>query len=173
MTDPITLSLGSFFVSGNKIHVSDPCYDYPCSGAVTIDNVLSGEYLACLSLYDMATWGIRSANLSIHHINHKNIVPNICADCLIGVDSGQAGFFDDAYYQQNQGGDFGDLDTFFGLACSLTLSNNRGGIMQDKGVVSDTGFGDGSYPLYIGKNVDGKIVAASIIFIDDEELEDF
>lgn len=173
MAIPIFLPLGSFFVSGNKIHVSDPCYDYPCSSAVTIDNVLSGEYFASLTLYDMENWGIRSTNLSIRHAKHKNIAPNICTDCLIGVDSGQAGFFDDAYYQQNQGGDFGDLDTFFGLACSLTLSNNRGGIMRDHGVVSDTGFGDGSYPLYIGKNVDGKIVAASIIFIDDEELEDF
>lgn len=173
MAIPTILPLGSFFVTGNKIHVSDPCYDYHCTGAVTIDNVLSGEYFAFLSLYDMATWGIRSASLSICHVKHKNVAPNICADCLIGVDSGQAGFFDDEYYQQNQGGDFGDINTFFELACSLTLSNNRGGIMQDHGVVSETGFGDGFYPLYIGKNADGNIVAASICFIDDDELEEF
>ena len=171
MAIPILLPLGSFKVTGNKIHVSDPCYDYHCSGAITIDNVLSGEYFASIALYDMAAWGTRSACLSIRHTKHKNILPNICTDCVIGVDSGQAGFFDDAYYQQNQGGEFGDLNTFFGLACSLTLSKNRGGIMQDHGVVSATGFGDGSYPLYIGKNADGKIVAASISFIDDDELE--
>ena len=165
------ISLGSFYVTGNKIHVSDPCCDYDSVCAAKIVNALLGKYLAKITLYDMATWGIRVANLSICHANHKNVIPNICTDCVIGVDSGQAGFFDDAYYQQNQGGEFGDLNTFFGLACSLTLSKNRGGIMQDHGVVSATGFGDGSYPLYIGKNADGKIVAASISFIDDDELE--
>ena len=60
----------------------------------------------------------------------------------------------------------------FWLACSLTLSKNRGGIMLDKGVISESGFGDGSYSLYIGKNEAGKIVSASIIFIADDELEE-
>ena len=40
----ITSTLGSFFITGNKIHVSDPCYDYACSGAFTLDNALSGKY---------------------------------------------------------------------------------------------------------------------------------
>lgn len=167
-----SISLGSFFVTGNKIHVSDPCYDYDSPGSATIANVLSGEYLAKLTLYNMANWGTRVARLSIYHANHKNIVPNICTDCVISVDSGQAGFFDDDYYKENQGGDFGNITTLFGLACSLTLSKNRGGIMLDKGVVSETGFGDGSYSLYIGKNEAGKIVSASIIFIADDELEE-
>ena len=171
MANPI--SLGSFFVTGNKIHVSDPCYDYDSVGAAKIVNALPGEYLTKLTLYNMAIWGTRVARLSICHVNHKNVVPNICTDCVIAVDSGQAGFFDDDYYKENQGGNFGDITTLFGLACSLTLSKNRGGIMLDKGVVAETGFGDGSYSLYIGKNEKGKIVSASIIFIADDELEDF
>ena len=164
--------LGSFYVTGNKIHVSDPCCDYDSVCAAKIVNALSGKYFAKLTLYDMATWGIRVANLSIYHANHKNVVPNICTDCVIGVDNGQAGFFNDDYYAENQGGDFGDISTLFGLACSLTMSKNHGGIMQEKGVVSETGFGDGSYSLYVGKNKAGKIVSASIIFIADDELEE-
>ena len=170
MANPI--SLGSFFVTGNKIHVSDPCYDYDSLGSATIVNVLSGEYLAKLTLYNMENWGSRVSKLSICHVNHKNIVPNTCTDCVITVDSGQAGFFDDDYYKENQGGNFGDISTLFGLACSLTLSKNRGGILLNKGVVSETGFGDGSYSLYIGKNKAGKIVSASIIFIVDDGLEE-
>ena len=170
MANPI--SLGSFFVTGNKIHVSDPCYDYDSPDSATIGNALSGEYLAKLTLYNMTTWSTRVARLSIYHANHKNIVPNICTECVITVDSGQAGFFDDDYYKENQGGDFGDISTLFGLACSLTLPKNCSGILLDKGVVSETGLGDGSYYLYTGKNKKGKIVSASIIFIADDELEE-
>ena len=169
----ITSTLGSFIITGNKIHVSDPCYDYACSGAVTLTNVLSGKYFATLVKHNLDIWDIRVSRLTIQHVDYKNIVPDIYSGYEIAVDSGQAGFFDDYYYQQNQGGDFGDITTLFGLACSLTLSKNQGGIMLNKGVVSETGFGDGCYSLFIAKNDDGKIVAASIIFITDEELEEF
>ena len=169
----ITSTLGSFQVTGDKIHVSDPCYDYACSGAVTLNNVLPGEYVAKLTFHKVDIWGTRISKLSIHHVNYDDITPDILLPDYVAVDSGQAGFFDDDYYQQNQGGDFGDISTLFGLACSLTLSKNHGGIMLDKGVVSETGFGDGCYPLFIAKNNDGKIVAASIIFISESELEEF
>lgn len=169
----ITSTLGSFIITGNKIHVSDPCYDYNCPGAVTIDNVLSGRYLATLLKHNLDIWETRVCRLTIEHEDYKDIVPDIFSGYEIAVDSGQAGFFDDYYYQYNQGGDFGDINTLFGLACSLTLSKNRGGIMLDKGVVSETGFGDGCYPLFIAKNHEGKIVASSIIFISEQELEEF
>ena len=169
----ITSTLGFFLITGNKIHVSDPCYDYACSGAVTLTNALSGRYLATLVKHNLDIWDTRVCSLAIQHEDYKDIVPDIFSGYKIAVDSGQAGFFDDDYYQQNQGGDFGDITTLFGLACSLTLSKNHGGILQDKGVVSETGFGDGYYSLFIGKNDDSKIVAASIIFITNSELEDF
>ena len=169
----ITSALGSFLITGNKIHVSDPCYDYACSGAVTLDNVLSGKYLATLVKHNLDIWDTRVCKLTIQHEDYKDIVPDIFSGYEIAVDSGQAGFFDEDYYQHNQGGDFGDISSLFGLACSLTLSKNQGGIMLDKGVVSETGFGDGCYPLFIGKNDNDKIVAASICFITNSELEEF
>ena len=169
----ITTTLGSFIITGNKIHVSDPCYNYNCSGAVTLDNALSGRYLATLLKHNLDIWEIRVSRLTIQHEDYKDIVPDIYSGYEIAVDSGQAGFFDDYYYQHNQGGDFGDITSLFGLACSLTLSKNHGGILLDKGVVSETGFGDGCYRLFIGKNDDDKIVAASIIFITNSELEEY
>ena len=169
----IKFMIGSFFITGNKIHVSDPCYDYDCSGAVTLTNVLSGKYLATLVKHNLDIWETRVSRLSIQHEDYKNIFPDIYSGYEIAVDSGQAGFFDDDYYQHNQGGEFGDITTLFGLACSLTMSKNHGGIMLNKGVVSETGFGDGCYPLFIAKNNEGKVVADSIIFITDEELEEY
>ena len=169
----IITTLGSFSITGNKIHVSDPCYDYSSSDAVTLDNALSGRYFATLVKHNLNIWYTRVSSLTIQHEDYKDIVPDIFSGHEIAVDSGQAGFFDDDYYQQNHGGDFGDITTLFGLACSLTLSKNQGGIMLDKGVVSETGFGDGCYPLFIAKNHEGKIVASSIIFIPEQELEEF
>lgn len=163
--------LGSFLVTGEKIHVSDPCYDYPSTGAVTLSNVLSGEYLATIILCDMGRCGTHTAKLSINHGDYTKVLSEVFTG-NVAVDSGQAGFFDDLYYQKNQGGEFGEIDSFYGLACALTLSKNYGGIMHNRGVVSETGFGDGSYDLFIGKNMEGKIVSASIIFIDDYELEE-
>ena len=146
----ITSTLGSFFITCNKIHVSDPCYDYACSGAVTLTNALSGRYLATLVKHNLDIWDTRVSRLTIKHEDYKDIVPDIFSGYEIAVDSGQAGFFDDYYYQQN-----------------------HGGILLNKGVVAETGFGDGCYGLFVGKNNDEKIVAASIIFITNSELEEY
>ena len=164
--------LGCFVITGDKIHVSDPCYDYDFLGAINLTNVLAGKYLAYITRLNMGKWGTRTAKLSIRHVDYPEVIPKIAFDWEVEVDSGQAGFFDDQYYKENQGGEFGDTTTFFGLACFLTLSKKHGGIVQDKGVVSETGFGDGCYSLYVGKNKAGKIVSASIIFIADDELEE-
>ena len=167
----MVIPLGMFLVTNTRMHISDPCYDYIISGAVTLEGVLPGKYIATRTVYNVGFWNSRTAKLSVQHVDYQNIAPkNFSGN--IAVDSGQAGFFDDLFYQQNQGGDFGDLTTFFGLACSLTLSDNHGGIINNRGVVSDTGLGDGSYDLFTGENSEGKIVAASIIFIDESELEE-
>ena len=63
----ITSTLGSFLITGNKIHVSDPCYDYACSVAVTLDNVLSGKYLATLVKQNLDIWDTRVCKLTIQH----------------------------------------------------------------------------------------------------------
>lgn len=40
--------------------------------------------------------------------------------------------------------------------------------MNDKCLVSATGFGDGDYNIYVAKNSDGKIIGIEIIFIEDD-----
>ena len=107
-------------------------------------------------------------SLTIKHEDYLHSEPSIFAG-KIGVDSGQAGFFDKEYYAENQGGDFDDLTTLYGLACSLVLSKQEGGIVHNRGVVSSSGCGDGEYEVFIGINKIGEIVSASIIFIEEEE----
>ncbi len=46
--------------------------------------------------------------------------------------------------------------------------------LKDKGYVASSGFGDGCYPAYVGRNEEGKIVVMELSFISDmeEELEE-
>ena len=52
--------------------------------------------------------------------------------------------------------------------CDITLTEEGYGATDELGVVSSSGYGDGGYTAYLGKLGD-KIVAAKIVFIDDEE----
>ena len=162
------VTLGSFEVESNKIYVSDPCYEYDendNSCVLTLKDVVNGKYVATMNVA-IIYHDIES--LTIKHEDYLHSEPSIFAG-KIGVDSGQAGFFDDDYYKENQGGDFDDLTTLYGLACSLVLSKQEGGIVHNRGVVSSSGCGDGEYEVFIGINEIGEIVSASIIFIEEEE----
>ena len=148
------VTLGSFEVMSNKIYISDPCYEYDeheNTCVLTLKDVINGKYIA-----------------TTKHEDYLHSEPSIFAG-KIGVDSGQAGFFDKEYYAENQGGDFDDLTTLYGLACSLILSKQKGGIVHNRGVVSSSGCGDGEYEVFVGINEIGEIVSASIIFIEEED----
>ena len=60
--------------------------------------------------------------------------------------------------------DYGDL--WYNHACDITLSEMSAGVMP-YGVVSSSGFGDGSYVCYTHKGSDGEIDFAFVIFIDE------
>ena len=159
------LKLGSFTVI-DKIIVADPCYDYGKLGTLALDNVLSGKYIA--------TAEVEKNNLVVAlHISHSNFKNDILESesaGYIAVDSGQAGFFDLDFFRKNHGGEFGDLNSFYGFACSITLSPKQAGVIKKRGVVSSSGFGDGCYDVFVSRNESGKIVAASIFFIEEEDL---
>jgi len=162
------VTLGSFEVMSNKIYISDPCYEYDeheNTCVLTLKDVINGKYIATTKVARIYH-DIKS--LTIKHEDYLHSEPSIFAG-KIGVDSGQAGFFDKEYYAENQGGDFDDLTTLYGLACSLILSKQKGGIVHNRGVVSSSGCGDGEYEVFVGINEIGEIVSASIIFIEEED----
>ncbi len=151
-----------------KLHISDPCYEYDENDKIcvlTLKEVLNGKYIAKISI-EAKYNDVES--LTNYHEKYSEVEPNFLMG-TIGVDSGQAGIFDLKYYAENQGGEFGDLNSFYGLACSLTLSEEQGGIMENAGVVSSSGCGDGEYEVYVGENEIGEMVSVRIIFIEHDE----
>ena len=181
-----------FEVTSGKIVCSDPCYttDVWCMGVV--DNVVNGTWVASVDKRDMDDWGERIAVLWIANKEQMAKNPKIAWEVLAeepmnftgGVDSGQFGFFDKAFYKNDESAkdlekyDFGvDYDKEVGdkwyRGCAnITLGAESWGVLPN-GVVSSSGFGDGSYDVFGLKNSEGEYIAFAVVFIyDDEDDED-
>lgn len=181
-----------FEITSGKIICSDPCYstDTWCMGIV--DNVVNGTWVASVDKRDMADWGERIAVLWIANKEQMAKNPKIAWEVLAeepmnftgGVDSGQFGFFDKAFYKNDESAkdlekyDFGvDYDKEVGdkwyRGCAnITLGAESWGVLPN-GVVSSSGFGDGSYDVFGLKNSEGEYIAFAVVFIyDDEDDED-
>jgi len=169
--------IGNFTVTSGKLIVSDPCYDRDVWCMGELSNVQNGEWEAFVVVSNEGDWGNRIAELIIRHTSRPDI-EDIDIDrptsFHVGVDSGQAGFFCDSIYPHGDCGEYDDLSSFYGRACDKTLNTSeQAGIVDNAGVVSSSGFGDGSYDCYVHHDSEtGKIVAASIVFISDDEDDD-
>jgi hypothetical protein len=120
---------------------------------------------------DTGGWGNRVARLSVYHQDHREAFPCETVNFPVFVDSGQAGIFDFALYPKSDEdrGEYGDLTKFYGQVCEITLEEDGGCVSF--GAASRSGYGDGSYRCFVSRK-DGMVVAAEIVFIDDEEDED-
>jgi len=167
---------------GNQILVSDPCYTIDTWCNALVPNTLEGNYDVSVK----EKYG-RIKSITITHENHthnKDKWKYISGD--IGVDSGQCGFFNlDAYrndsieipFADDNGKDFyneytkreeGDSwyeegDSWYGKICGYTLQNKQWDGLEGIGLVSSSGYGDGSYDLY-AKRVDDKVTALKVKF---------
>lgn len=175
---------GTFEVNSGAIRVSDPCYgtDVWCQGVV--ENVLNGKWKVEVIKSDEGSWGIRCKEIVAHHesityFQLQNWKPN--HEIHVGVDSGQAGFYDRDSYRKDRliteeptftAGHEGDGDLWYDACCELTLSEESAGIIAGTGVVSSSGYGDGSYPLFQITNEEGHVVALRLEFIGDEDETD-
>lgn len=188
MFEGMMTELGSFELTGTVMRVSDPCYtrDVWCCG--TVENCLPGTWDAAILTKDEGPWGNRITVLSARHSSgpkHTAINRAMCngthrwetCEFEVGVDSGQAGIFDEAHYKDdsifNSGlqpkSDYGER--WYSYCCDLTLSRLRAGILPF-GVVSTSGYGDGGYECITHKNDDGQVDFIFIVFICDEDNED-
>ena len=99
----------------------------------------------------------------------------------IGVDSGQMMLCDPCYidsiWEKKSTKDFNNLSAFEGEfnylgACQSTISDKSSGILRNGvGAVCSTGWGDGSYPVYVTYEGD-RISEMRIVFMSDEEEVD-
>ena len=162
-------NVGVFNVSCGQIRVSDPCYEKDSDGGFTVDNVINGQWLAYFD-YDRFRDSVACVYAVHDMYRYKASVYNLNDVAQIGVDSGQAGIFDKVYYDINQGGEYDNLETFYGKCCKITLDEVCG-IVEEYGVVSSSGYGDGSYSVYVGYDKDGLVYCVYIEFVTEEEEE--
>lgn len=105
----------------------------------------------------------------------------VLADIDVGVDSGQAGFFDLAKYalsladkddsRSRRESKDSVFEAFYDSVCNLTLDDKSFGTLQF-GTVSSSGYGDGSYNCYARRDDFGTVVEAVIIFLEEYEDAD-
>lgn len=158
----------------DEVMVSDPCYSVPTWCQHKLTGVLPGEYVTTAFRTDnTGGWGTRCAALIAVHKDYTEDTLSWRAvnAADIGVDSGQCGIFamdtyrNDAVFQEPNNFGFSaheSGDHWYGHMCDRTLSDLGWGTYSH-GVVSSSGFGDGSYKLLLAKH-NGKIVGIAIDF---------
>ncbi len=176
--------LGSFTITG-QMRVSDPCYkpEVWCSGVLNAEPGVWEAAVMVLDNEDTGGWGRRIAVLAAKHkgcsvslttdtINETSDYLKFSpksewkiADFETGVDSGQAGFYDDNNFVARNGG---EDDNWYDKMCNITLSKAKAGVFVD-GVVTSSGYGDGGYPCIYHIGIDGKVDFAYVVFIGDDE----
>lgn len=173
--------LGTFEVTSGKFQVTDPCYDKKTWCAGSLDNVRNGTWVGYVVRCDETGQkpfpdGIRNAELHAYHSDLKKLPTKWTKSKIhVGVDSGQAGIFDEAKYPEGGAED----DKFYDACGKQTLGEygspdgyyaddinfKRAGVVNNFGVVSGSGYGDGGYNCYVVKRKN-EIVAVKIVFID-------
>lgn len=146
---------------GKRVRVSDPCYgtDVWCSGVV--ENVREGKYNVEVQIADAGMWGKRVKSLSVIHTDYNGPRNYEQTDFEVGVDSGQAGIYDEDYYNQYHT-NHDCNDDWYEDICDLT---NPYGTKDDKCVVSSSGYGDGGYDCYTITDSNGEVVGITIDYL--------
>lgn len=180
------------------VMVTDPCYTEPTWCQIKLKDVKPGYYNVFCKSHDCGDWGVRQSMLMA--IREDFVGKRLKWEAHpgeVGVDSGQAGIFSYSSYRNDSIVDeipLGDGDiSFFGTSpwkdmvdprgedagekwyrhiCSYTLGEKGWG-SYDRGVVSRSGIGDGSYQLFVAKHY-GRIIAMCIDFgVEEEPVIDF
>jgi len=176
---------------GTEVVVSDPCYTIPTWCQVIVNNVLPGYYEPIVKKHNAKEWGTRvSIQMCIHedYIGKEEELDLTWVEHggTVGVDSGQAGIFSRESYRNDSitdriglgDGDISFFDNFgrpeedgekwYKNMCSRTLGVLQWGV-YDEGIVSSSGFGDGSYDLYVLTTPDEVVVGFCIDFQVEED----
>jgi hypothetical protein len=157
-----SFNFGEFEVKSDKLMISDPCYTRGtwCQGI--IENVIPGKWKTKAKIEPERT-GRRVHEISALLIGEKK--PTAWEKCKfeVGVDSGQAGIFDESIYPGGETGEY-EEPGFYNDCCQVTAEAWCG--VVPGGFVSRSGYGDGGYEAFISKNGDGKVVAVRVVFIE-------
>ena len=204
MKGDTVLPLGSFEVKSGKLIVSDPCYDRGVLYAGEV-GAANGEWFAAARLrtyhYSSTDYKKKFTDTRVRELLAWTAPvvwkgnqlygggPWDPLSFVVGVDSGQAGIFDDKAYRDDRYGkellekqtkageatfDLGyarkdsEPGYWYWAVCNLTLKGDQYGAVLKGGCCVRSGFGDGSYGAF-GRHTNGKIVAIKIVFINVKE----
>lgn len=121
-----------------------------------------------------------SGRVAFLHIRHESVMNEpidpfafVKNESLhVGVDSGQAGFFDLDLYEAalkdkpEHGHDDGTrFEQFYDACGQNTLGNEQWGVVEGMGAVSSSGYGDGGYTLCERRNEAGELIEARIVYM--------
>ena len=108
---------------GDKVRITDPCYNMDTWCAGTLENVLPGVY-RCFS-YREPSEG-RIAGIEIRNIAFFDVEPTEITDIDVGVDSGQCGIFDLEYFKKNSNkDDNGPNSAWYNMIGHLTFKQTK------------------------------------------------
>jgi len=175
--------LGKFNVNSDKLIVCDPCYlDHKdlLGLAVTIENVLPGTYVAEVTIFDgdeTGGYGSRNADLIIRHEKYlaEEFEPiEVISDAvdIVAVDSGQVMFANKEYQDKYLTSNEKEQYAFYERCCDITLNTDLNAGIVENMPISESGFGDGQYDVFVARNDAGQVVTALVQFISESELED-
>lgn len=172
-------NIGSFEIKSGRMKISDPCYDLDTHMGAVIP-ALNGRWNAYIEHSQSGFGGNRPGKIMVRHESYNYVAENqfTLANFEVGVDSGQAGFWDASYDTSQRSVDDSEVEedwtenskALYWQICNLTGGTEAG--VLSFGVFSSSGDGDGGYPCYIAKDKDGFLIAAYIDFYPDFEYDE-
>ena len=150
MSNKITKKIIGTIELPNKIDITDPCYDRNVWCRINDLKIQAGEYTCIVWMRDER---VRAIGIYLNGIIPLQKSMEMIGE--IGVDAGLAGFFIDKP----------DYDNKEWLDFCHSLQNKDFWLREGLGFFSSSGYGDGSYPVYVARDKKGEIVSVKIRFI--------
>lgn len=166
-------NVGTFKVDSGVLVVSDPCYDLATmKRGVEKLRAVNGIWTGYVAKGEAD----RVAELRVYHETVKPDSPLMWIQMdEVFVDSAQMSMVDEPAFRH-------DPNAFCNECCNHTLSKEQCGIIEGvdgssaqwgAGIVSSTGWGDGSYTLWASLDNSGAVVAAMVVFLEEYCSEDW
>lgn len=154
-----------FEIKSGSVCVKDPCYEGEMN---TISHVKNGQWIGSVEMLNAGPWGSRVQTLIAMHKEYDFAISDPewtqITEFGVDVDSGQAGIVDSSSAELTAVEDYDSI-------CSLSSSKDNFGV-NDYGVFSFSGYGDGSYTCSVIK-MNGTVVAIKIDYLFDNDVEQF
>jgi hypothetical protein len=158
-------------ITSGEIVVSDPCYTETETGPhVSVLKAKNGTWKFWVEHEDGGSWGNRvSALCGQHGSSPGNAYYHVQN---VSVDSGQMSVSDLDFFKAHISEREYGTEDFYGSICDITINESSNAGKYGQTFASSSGYGDGSYPLYVDSNKYNEVTAIRVVFIDDCDYDD-